>query len=112
MPLTAVATRSRSETAVRSLENARETEEAATFMILGCYVEPRKLFLEVATKRHIRHKRLNVFHFVLFVPFCGYQDNVARPAGAAMESKLNSRLGSCNPRSSACKGPRSPPVVS
>src|SRR6185369_312826 len=40
MPLTAVATRSRSGTAVRSLENARETEEAATFMIPGCYVQP------------------------------------------------------------------------
>ena len=26
-----------------------------------------------------------------------YQDSVARPAGAAMESKLKSRLGNCNP---------------
>src|ERR1041385_7596961 len=35
-----------------------------------------------------------------------YQDRVARPAGAAMESKLNSRLGRCRPTPSACDGGR------
>jgi hypothetical protein len=36
--------------AVKSREKARETEEAARFIIQGCYVRPQKLFQSITPK--------------------------------------------------------------
>src|SRR5688500_20256653 len=89
--MTAVATSSRSLTALKSLEKTGETDETEAFMIPGCYVP---VYAFVSKDQGV------------------YQESVANPAGAAMESKLKSRLGNCKPKSAAASGRKSPPVVS